>query len=114
MGDKTMAFVSKSLDYSRQNSEVVPKYLIVDEFAKDVDAFKRLFQVSGLVQQLSEKIDDTMLLAGSEAYGASLAFYNSVKTAITAGEVGLKAVYDDLSARFPGRPPKKPVTPPSE
>ena len=48
-----------------------------------------------------------MLKIGSEAYTASLAFYSALKTAIAAGEVGLKSVYDDLSARFPGRPTTK-------
>jgi len=48
-----------------------------------------------------------MLMPGSEAYTASLAFYSVLKTAIAAGEVGLKSVYDDLCARFPGRPTTK-------
>ena len=48
-----------------------------------------------------------MLMPGSEAYTASLAFYSVLKTAIAAGEVGLKSVYDDLSAHFPGRPTTK-------
>ena len=107
MGDKTQAFVSKSIGYARQNPAVLPKYLDIEEFSKDSEAYSRLFQISAAVQKLLEEIDDTMLMSGSEAYSASLAFYSSLKTAIAAGEIGLKAIYDDLSARFPGRPTAK-------
>ena len=110
MGDKTVAFVNKSLEYARQNPSVVPSYLNMDEFAKDVEAVNKLFQVSAPLQKLAEGLDDTALMAGSEAYAAALAFYTSLKAAITAGETGLKNVYDDLSARFPGRGAKKQET----
>ena len=55
------------------------------------------------LQQLVEKLDDTTLQAGSEAYTAALVFYTAVKGAARAGEPGMKTVYDDLQARFPGR-----------
>jgi len=41
--------------------------------------------------------------AGSEAYTASLIFYNAVKGAAKAGVPGMKTIYDDLQSRFPGR-----------
>jgi len=77
------------------------------EFAKDVDAINKLFQVTAPMQKLVEEVDDTMMLAGSEAYAAALAFYTALKAAIEAGETGLKYVYDDMSVRFPGRGAKK-------
>ena len=110
MGDKTVAFVNKSLEYARQNPQVVPSYLNMEEFAKDVEAVNKLFQVSAPLQKIAEGLDDTALMAGSEAYAAALAFYTSLKAAITAGETGLKNVYGDLSARFPGRGAKKQET----
>jgi hypothetical protein len=45
-----------------------------------------------------------MMLAGSEAYIAALAYYNSVKQAAKMNVPGARAIYDDLSKRFPGRP----------
>lgn len=107
MGDKTVAFVNKSLEYARQNPDLVPKYLDMNEYAKDVEAINSLFQIASPLDKLMEELDDTMLLAGSEAYMASLAFYNALKGALNAGEKGLKNIYDDLSSRFPGRPAKK-------
>jgi hypothetical protein len=107
MGDKTVSFVNKSLEYARQNPGIVPAYLDLTEFGKDVDAVNALFQILAPVKKLTEGLDDTMLLAGSEAYMASLVFYTALKGAINAGQTGLKHIYDDLSARFPGRPAGK-------
>lgn len=110
MGDKTLAFVTKSLEYARQNPHIVPTYLNIEEFTKDVEAVQNLFKVAAPLQKMLEGIDDTMLMAGSEAYAAALAFYSALKSAINAGEKGLKGVYDELSTRFPGRPLKSSIT----
>jgi hypothetical protein len=108
MGDKTIAFVNKAIEYARQNPKIVPAYLNMEEFARDVDAVNKLFQVTTPIQKLAEEIDDTMMMAGCEAYAAALAFYTSLKAALTAGETGLKSAYEDMAARFPGRKVKKP------
>jgi len=100
MGDKTLAFVNKALEYSKQNSKVVPSFLDVAEFEKDVQAVTNINRVLIPLQQLVEKLDDTTLLAGSEAYSAALTFYNAVKGAAKAGVPGMKGVYDDLQLRF--------------
>jgi hypothetical protein len=55
---------------------------------------------------LEEAIDDTEMIAGSEAYQAALVFYKSVKMAAEQDIPGAKAVYEELKTRFPqtGRP----------
>jgi hypothetical protein len=103
MGDKTLAFVTKALDYAKQNPTLAPAFLNVPEFEKDVTAVTSLNNVLRPLQQLTEKLDDTTLQAGSEAYAAALIFYTSVKSAAKAGVPGTKNIYDDLQARFPGR-----------
>jgi len=45
-------------------------------------------------------LDDTITVAGSEAYIAALAFYKSVKVAATMNVPGAQEIYDDLSKRF--------------
>lgn len=103
MGDKTVSFVNKSLEYATQNPSILPAYFDLAEFKKDVDAFNQLFRVVAPLQKLAEELDDTMMMAGSEAYTSALVFYNSLKGAIKTGQTGLKNVQDDLSSRFPGR-----------
>ncbi len=100
MGDKTIAFVTKTLEYAKQNPQVVPSFLDVTEFEKDVVAVTNLNKVLIPLQQLVEKLDDSTLLAGSEAYTAALIFYSAVKGAAKAGVPGMKGVNDDLQSRF--------------
>lgn len=103
LGDKSLSFVNKSFEYAKQNPKVVPSFLDLKEFEKDVLAVTQLKKILIPLKQLFEKVDDTNLQAGSEAYTAALIFYNAIKGAARAGEPGMKTVYDDLSVRFPGR-----------
>ena len=84
-----MAFVSKSLEYAKLNPRVVPYFLDLSEFEKDVNATTYLRKVFLPLQQLYEKLNDTTLQVGSEAYTAALIFYNAVKGAAKAGEDGI-------------------------
>ena len=103
MGDKTLAFVTKALEYAKQNSTIVPTFMSVTEFEKDVNAAIQLNNILRPLQQLTEKLDDTTLEAGSEAYSSALVFYTAVKGAAKAGAPGMKNISDELQARFPGR-----------
>ena len=53
------------------------------------------------------------MLAGSEAYTAALAYYQSAKTAAKRKIPGAEVIYRDLAERFPGAPRKQsqPPTP---
>lgn len=104
MGDKSFAFVSKSFEYAVQNPKVVPAYLDMAEFEKDTVGAAELRRILITLRQLVEKLDDTTLLAGSDALAAALAFYTALKGAAKAGEPGMKTVYADLQSRYPGRP----------
>ena len=85
----------------------VPPYLNPEELEIDFKAFETLRQIRQVVTPTVEMLDDTMLLCGSEAYIAVLAFYNYLKGASKMNVPGAKTIYDDLSSRFPGRPVKK-------
>lgn len=106
MGDKTVSFVNKCYEYAQQNPGIVPRFLDLEEFKKDTEVVKQLFQIYAPLQKLVEELDDTMMMAGSEAYAAALVFYSALKTALNSGETGMKNIYEELSTRFPGRPPK--------
>jgi len=103
MGDKTIAFVNKSFEYASQNPTIVPSFLDLAEFVRDPAAVPSLKRILRPLEQLNEKLSDTNLLAGSEAYMAALVFYTAVKGAAKAGQPGMKNIYDDLQSRFPGR-----------
>ena len=107
LGDKTLAFGEKAFDYAKANPMLVPPYLDMGMFENDMKDTTGLRVLLATVQQLSMAIDDTIMVAGSEAYTASLTFYNAVKVAANQNVPGAKAIYNELKERFPGRPKKK-------
>jgi hypothetical protein len=102
MGEKTLAFVEKALAFAKQNPALVPPYLEVNAFNIDFADTRRLWTLLNTIRQLEQSLDDTEMIAGSEAYQAALAFFKSVKMAAAQNVPGAKAVYEELKARFPG------------
>ena len=110
MGAKTVDFVQKAYDYARNNPSFVPDFLDLDEFANDSAALAGLSPIEQLLGGLALDTNSTMMMAGSDAYAASLVLYNNIKFLAKNKRPGAQAAYDDLSHRFPGngggRPPK--------
>jgi GrpB-like predicted nucleotidyltransferase (UPF0157 family) len=101
MGNKTLSFVEKAQDYAHRYPELCPSYLNLVAFDVDMADATGLRTLHISAKQLSDNIDDTMMVAGSEAYQESLMFYNAVKFAAAQNIPGAKEVYNDLKARFP-------------
>lgn len=100
MGDKTLATVQKVKAYLDTNPEFVPSYMQVAEFRKDEAVVTVLMPLLNLALQLASDIDDTRMLAGSEALQEGMFYYGSTKEAADKGVVTAKPIYDDLKARF--------------
>jgi hypothetical protein len=107
MGDKSIAFVEKSLGHAQANTNLVPPYLDVAELNKDMALVKTITPIYNMLEQLYTSLDDTYMALGSEAFNASLTFYNTVRDASKRNVPGAKSIYEDLRSRFPGRPPKE-------
>jgi hypothetical protein len=103
MSDKTVAFVEKATGYANTNAVFSPGFLDVPELVKDLIAVKDIKPIWEMVQQIESNLNDTVLLAGSEAYVGSLLYYRSVQHAAAQGINDAKPIYDDLQQRFPGR-----------
>ena len=110
LGDKTVAFVDKGIDYANSNASLVPPYVNLAEIQKDYQLQKDLIDIEQWLLTLLQKIQDTYQEAGAEAYNGILGFYQSVSLAAEKNVPGARAIYNDLSARFPGR--KKQTNPP--
>jgi hypothetical protein len=101
MGEKTLSFVEKAFELAGLNPNLRPPYLDMTTFAIDLDDARNIIPLHVTVKQTAENIDDTRMLAGSEAYHAALTFYNAAKHAAAVDVPGAKAVYEALKARFP-------------
>ena len=100
MSDGTTPFVEKTLDYAKSNAEFAPPYMDIPELEVDLKAVEDLQSVYRPLLQLMQQLDDSIMLSGSEAYIASLAYYNSVKVGSRMNVPSAKAIFDDLKKRF--------------
>jgi hypothetical protein len=103
MGDKSIAFVQKALEYCGYNEELTPKFFDADEFSRDFKAVEVMRSFRAPLAQMSDMLLDTMCLAGSDSYSAALMFYNSVKIARKANIPKSQTIHDELAKRFPGK-----------
>jgi hypothetical protein len=100
MNDGTLPFVRKALEYASTNTQFVPTFIDVPELKIDVDATAALLQMERPMEQLNKSLSHTVMLCGSEAYIAALAFYNSVKQAAKMKVPGAEPIANDLGERF--------------
>ena len=114
MGDKTLAFVRRALNFATQNPSLVPSYLNLEEAWKD---YKLTEAISSLLKEfatLRRGLEDTAMVAGSEAYDAALVFYASVRGASRSNIPGAQAIHDELKRQFPRRSRKDEPAAPAE
>ena len=102
-GDKSSSFVDKAFEFSKTNPEFMPSYVNLADFEIDNNDSYTLIGIVNMSTQLCNGLDDTMMVAGSEAYYAALTYYNSVQLAAGMNAPGAKAIYDELKKRFPGK-----------
>ena len=110
MGDKSSAFVTKTLEVATQNPDFLPRSFNVEEMRKDVELMQMLQPVLMVVNQLQDLVEDTYMQVRSEAYSAALIVYNYAKNSPSGS--ALEGVAEDLGRRF-ARKPRQPDTKPS-
>jgi hypothetical protein len=98
MGDKSRAFVAQALTLAEQDDSYLPRSFDVAEMRQDVELTEQMSPIVTAVMQLSEMLDDTYTLAGSDAYSAALVVYQSAKRN-GKGEA-LDSLVDLLGQRF--------------
>lgn len=86
MGDKSLAFVSKVMEYVQTNPKFIPAMMNAEEFKKDFNANQQMVPFQTLADQISEAVKDTAILTGNEAYVQALYYYGNVKMFAKAGD----------------------------
>jgi hypothetical protein len=89
-----------------------PVYLSGVELHKDFTLYNQLDELVTFASQLSEKLRDTQILAGSEAFVMSLSIYKLMEAASNAGMPGADTIYEQLAERFAGQGGKRNSIPP--
>ena len=99
-------FVQDALTAIEGDNSFLPAYIQPEEMEIDLQLFEQLGKVLLPVTQLYEKVRDTQILVGSEAYSTALLVYNMAKTASRAGLPGAGTIYNKLKERFEINRPK--------
>jgi hypothetical protein len=80
---KNIDFIHEVLDFADTYPDLIPSHIDVQEIRKDLQLIESLSKILKPMKKLVKKLEDSTLLAGSEAYIPSLAIYNSVKAGTT-------------------------------
>ena len=94
------AFTEDAINAGLNNAALIPPYISVTSMQNDMTLFNQLDALAASVNQLLEKIEDTKLMAGSEAYSAALGLYKILGAAADAGVPGTDAIVSQLKTRF--------------
>jgi hypothetical protein len=98
LGDKSRAFVAKTLEFASQHPEILPTMFDLQEMEEDLSLFEALYPIQMALTELTEQVTDTMAVAGSEAYAAARLVYSYAKAGNLDGE--LEPYLEDLGKRF--------------
>ncbi len=93
-------FIDKTLIHGEQHPDVFPQYTNLDSFRKSMMLIKCMERINAQLKPFSEKLQDTILLARSEAFEVARAFYSSVKEAARHGVPEMEHILKDLSFHF--------------
>ena len=93
-------FTEDAINAAVNNPALVPSYISVANIQNDIVLFNQLDEISAIISQVQERIEDTKMLVGSEAYQAALNMYKAFGNAADAGAPGADAIVAKLGQRF--------------
>jgi hypothetical protein len=95
MGEETIAFVFNALEKAEMEPSLVPEKVDLDEMKKDVELISAINKIYGPLKDMVKKLEDSALLASSEAYFPALAIFNSIKNAHRKGNIDARANFNN-------------------
>jgi hypothetical protein len=100
MGDRSRSFVEQGLKYAKDHPEFVPPFLNPDEYQKDWDLSVQGKDLVKLLEPVMEKLVDTQMVAGAEAFAAARSMYDALKQAAKNNEPGADSLVAEMKKRF--------------
>jgi hypothetical protein len=118
LGPASLAFDEHCASYMASAPNLIPPFVDAAEVSKDRNLRLILANLLREARKLCERLDDSLLLVGSEVWMADLSFYQTVRQAARRDVPGADTIYDDLKERFPGvsgdeEAPEEPTPPAS-
>jgi hypothetical protein len=80
VSSSTIDFVYETMELVDRYPNLVPDGIEIPEILKDVELIESINKILKPLKKLVRKLEDSAVIAGSEAYLPSIAIYNAVKT----------------------------------
>jgi hypothetical protein len=96
INDSNKQFVQGVLNVMN-DKPLYPTYMNPEELHKDLILFSQLEELVSMAQQLTEKLRDTQILAGSEAYLSAISVFGLIEAASRDGMPGADIAYSQLA-----------------
>ena len=103
LGTGSVGFVNLSFGYASDNLQFKPGFLGMEAWKRDLDAMNYLLPLKQRLDKLSAAVEDTLILAGFEAYEAARMFYAALQSAVASKQPGAAAIYAELARHFSKR-----------
>ena len=100
MGNRSIPFTEYAYMMANERKDLVPAYLDVEEFNKDITLFKQARELLQTVEIIRERLVDTTTAAGADAFCTARKFYSSIKSAVKSEIPGSTVIYDEMKKRF--------------
>lgn len=79
MGDRGLPFVRDAITAAEHDDNFLPRSFDVAAMRRDVDLLETLPPIIAAIAQLKELLNDTYLIAGSDAFAAALEVYAAAR-----------------------------------
>ena len=109
LGSRNTGKVSSITTEMNVAPEYAPPMFSLEEVNKDFKVLTDLSTVSLNIANLQRMVDDTVIVAGSEAFDACMDYYSSVKRFAVKNDPKAQAIFERLSPLF-ARPEQRKAT----
>ncbi|MBK8093997.1 MAG: hypothetical protein IPK32_19005 [Verrucomicrobiaceae bacterium] len=106
LGATSLAFDEQCASYMATAPNLIPPFVDTAEVTKDRNLRVVLADILRETCKLCEKLDDSLMLVGSEIWLADLSFYQTVRQAARRDVPGADTIYDEPEGALP-RPSRR-------
>ena len=100
MGNHSIPFTDYAYMMAVQRKDLVPSYLDMEEFNRDINLFKQARELLQMVEIIRERLIDTSTAAGADAFTAARKFYTAVKAGVKSEIPGATVIHEEMKKRF--------------
>jgi len=100
LGDRSLPFTEQAFLLTTQQPKLIPAFVSIEEFSKDFNLFKQSKELIKLLEVLLERLNDTSIAAGSDAFSTARKIYDSVKSAVKSNIPGAAVAFDEMKKRY--------------